>query len=336
MVSQLASEPSSIRQDGFGTRTVERAHFGPVERLVAAPALATPGAEQAIRARAAHLTSLHPRHVGSVCRIERKGSTLSILSPVLDGVTLSDLLAALEFAALTLSDDEALELAASVVRAAGAMHEGLGTLAHGALAPAHVVLMRDGSATFTGAVFGDAIQSLQRSRERIWREFGLALPSAASVPRFDQRGDVTQLGALVLAIGQRRSLRRDEFPRSLPDLVTATSLAPEAQGGSKLRTWLQDALQLHGRVVFGSAADAARAFNRFLPPGVGDGTAALALRTAILQLCGEREPRLASRGPAPRLGWTPASGTAPTAEVGRVLLPGPTHGRQVLPPSSRP
>ena len=77
-------------------------------------------------------------------------------------MTLSDILAALEFGTLSLSDDEVLELAASVVRGAARMHGMLGSLAHGALAPAHVVLMRDGTTVFTGAVFGDAIQSLQR------------------------------------------------------------------------------------------------------------------------------------------------------------------------------
>ena len=127
-------------------------------------------------------------------------------------MTLSDILAALEFNTLTLADDEVLALAASVVRAAGMMHETLGPLAHGALSPGHAVVTREGSTIFTGAVFGDAIQALKRNREHLWREFGLALPPSASLPRFDQRGDVAQLGTLVLAIGLRRCLGRDEFP----------------------------------------------------------------------------------------------------------------------------
>jgi len=288
MVSQVTFEPPSTRQDGFGTRLVEDLPgIGRVERLVLSATLSTPGAEQAIRARAAHLTSLGPGPIGRVLRVEHNAGALSIVSVVPDGVSLSDVLAALEFGTLTLSDDEVLEVAASVVRAAAGMHEALGSLAHGALSPAHVVLMRDGSTMFTGAVFGDAIQALQRNREHIWREFGLALPAAASIPRFDQRGDVTQLSALVLAIGQRRSLRRDEFPRSMGDMVATTSaaLTPDANAG--LRTWLRDGLQLHGRVVFNSAVDAARAFNRCLPSGCGDEAGALALRIAIRQLCGE-------------------------------------------------
>ena len=56
---------------------------------------------------------------------------------------------------------------------------------------------------------------------------------------------------------------------------------------SKLRTWLQDALQLHGRVTFGSAVDAARAFRDVLPAAAERPLEALALQTAIRQLCGE-------------------------------------------------
>jgi hypothetical protein len=288
MVSRLALEPPSNRQDGFGTRVIEQLpNLRRVERLMLAAVLATPGAEQAIRARAAHLTSVGTGPVGRVLRIERKGAALSIVSEVPDGVTLSDILAALEFNTMSLSDDEVLELAASVVQAAGEMHEALGTLAHGALSPSHVVVTREGSTVFTSAVFGDAIQGLKRNREHLWREFGLVLPSSAGAPRFDQRGDVAQLGALVLAIIQRRSLGRDEVPRSLADLVTASSIGSSSQLTSRLWTWLQDSLQLHGRVVFDSCVDAARKFTRLLPDGCGDEASALALRTAILQLCGE-------------------------------------------------
>jgi len=288
MVSRVTFEPPSIRQDGFGTRLVEELPgIGRVERLVLAPALSTPGAEQAIRARAAHLTRLPTGPIGRVTRVERKAGAVSVLGVVPDGVTLSDVLASLEFGTLTLSDEEVLELAVSVVRAAAEMHRALGALAHGALSPAHVVLLRDGSTTFTGAVFGDAIQALQCNRERLWRDFGLVLPTAAGIPRFDQRGDVTQLGALILSIAQRRILRRDEVPAAIGDLVANATLAPTPKVNSNLRAWLRDVLQLHGRVVFSSAVDAGRAFNRVLPGDCGDEAGALALRIAIRQLCGE-------------------------------------------------
>jgi hypothetical protein len=66
----------------------------------------------------------------------------------------------------------------------------------------------------------------------------------------------------------------------------ATSIGSSTLLNSRLRIWLQDTLQLHGRVVFDSCLDAARKFIRILPKGCGDEAGALALRTAILQLCG--------------------------------------------------
>jgi hypothetical protein len=304
MVSRHAAEPPSIRQDGFGTRVIERTANRRFERLTLSPVLASPASEQAIRARAAHLTSLGRDSIARVSRIERKGATLSTLSELPEGVSLSDILAALEFGTLTLSNDEVAELVASVVQAAGRMHETLGTIAHGSLSPAHVVVTRDGSTVFTGAVFGDALQALKQNRELLWREFGLALPVAASAPKFDQRGDVAQLGALILAICHRRSLGRNEFPFRVNDLVKAASLTSDTELDSRLRCWLQNAMQLNGRVVFNSCVDAARKFRRLLPRGSSDEAGALALRTAILQLCGGSGGSLSSAA-APEL-WYPA------------------------------
>ena len=310
MALRDTDQAPSVRQDGFGARcVVSDARLGRVERLDLAPALSTSASEQAIRARAAHLSNVAESPLGRVLRIERKGDGLSVLSAAPDGVPLSDLLAALEFKTVTLSGEELLELAASVVSAVATMHERLPSLAHGALTPAHLVVQRDGSTILTGAVYGDALQALQRNREHLWREFGVALPAAASLPRFDQRGDVTQLGAVVLAIALRRSLRRDEYPRGTSDLAMSATVSANAAVDSKLRAWLQDALLLHGRVVFASAVEAARAFGDILPVP-GDTVGALVLQTVVRQLCGGPE---ASPVPVPSV-------TAPATSL-RSLLP---------------
>ena len=290
MALRETDQAPSVRQDGFGARcVVSDPRLGRVERLDLAPALSTSVSEQAIRARASHLTSVDESPLGRVLRIERKGDALSVLSAAPDGVPLSDLLAALEFKTITLSGEELLELAASVVTAVATMHERLPALAHGALTPAHIVLQRGGSTILTGAVYGDALQALQRNREHLWREFGVALPASASLPRFDQRGDVTQLGMVVLAITLRRSLRRDEYPRGTGELAMSATVSANPAIDSKLRAWLQDALLLHGRAVFSSAVDAARAFGDVLPAAPGDTVEALVLQTVVRQLCGAPE-----------------------------------------------
>jgi hypothetical protein len=261
--------------------------LGLVERLDLIPALASPASEQAIRARAAYHNSLEESPIGRVVRITRQGDTLSVFSAAPEGLPLSELLAGLEFKTISLSGEELLELASSIVTALATMHERMPTIAHGALTPAHIVLRRDGTTVLTGAVYGDALQALQRNREHLWRDFGIALPTAASLPRFDQRGDVTQLGAVVLAITQRRSLRRDEYPKRVQEMAMSAAVTDNSATDSKLRAWLQDALQLQGRVTFGSGVDAVRAFRDVLPPREERALEALSLQTAIRQLYGE-------------------------------------------------
>ena len=287
MVLQDSDQNTPLREDGFGVRRiVDDQRLGLVERLELAPVLSSWASEQAIRARAAHLTSADAGAYGRVLRIERTGDRLAIVSGIPDGVPLSDVLAALEFKTVTLSGEELLALAGSVVEAVAATHERLAPRAHGALTPAHIVIQRDGATVLTGAVFAEALQALERNREALWREFGLALPSSASLPRLDQRGDVTQLGAAVLAIAVRRTLRRDEYPRGTMDAVSEVTLSDDAMKNARVRGWLQDALQLHGRVVFSSAVDAAEAFRDIVPTGTHDEVTMLALQTALRQLCG--------------------------------------------------
>src|SRR5688572_18714495 len=289
-MARETDQAPSARQDGFGARSliVDPQH-GRIERLDLTPALATPASEQAIRARAAYHNSLDDNRLGRVVRIARTGDALSVFNLAPDGVPLSELLAGLEFKTISLSGEELLELASSIVTALAAMHQQMPTIAHGALTPEHIVLQRDGSTVLTGAVFVDALQALQRSREHLWRDFGIALPPSAGVSRFDQRGDVTQLGAVVLAITLRRSLRRDEYPKNTQEIAMSVSATDNPATDSRLRTWLQDALQLHGRVTFASAVDAARAFRDVLPVAAERPLEALALQATIRQLCGESD-----------------------------------------------
>jgi hypothetical protein len=289
-MARETDQTPSVREDGFGARSItEDPQHGRIERLDLTPALATPASEQAIRARAAYHNTLEDNPLGRVIRIARTGDALSVFSVVSDGVPLSELLAGLEFKTISLSGEELLELGASIVTALATMHERMPSLAHGAVTPAHIVLQRDGSTVLTGAVYGEALQALQRNREHLWRDFGIALPTAASLPRFDQRGDVTQLGAVVLALTQRRSLRRDEYPKKTHEMAIAAHVTGNAATDSRLRTWLQDALQLHGRVAFASGVDAARAFHEVLPAAAERTLEALALQTAIRQLYGESD-----------------------------------------------
>jgi hypothetical protein len=281
---------SYTRDDGFGTRhLVEDGSLGQVEVLELVPALATPAAERALRARVEQLQGFGAPLIVPAYRVERKGKALLLVSSATDGVPLCELLAALEFGMLTLPDDAVLELAAVTVRAVGAMHEMLGPLSHGSLNPAHVVLQRDGTVALTDAVFGGALQQLQLNREELWRRFSLAMPSAATSARFDRRNDVTQLGSIIVAILLRRTLLAHEYPRCIGDLVMTAAAENSAApaGVPRMRTWLQQALQLQPRAVFSSAVEAAQAFADVIANVRPDLDGAVTLHAAIRRLLGE-------------------------------------------------
>jgi hypothetical protein len=247
--------------DGLGVRTVDPdPRQGRVETLHVSPTLAEhPAVEQVIRARAARYAELGSGTLTPVYRVDRDQAGLRVLSHAPDGVRLSEILASLEAGEETLSEAGALELASAAIKAVAMVHQLPGAVAHGSITPAHIVVSAEGTAVLTDGVFGGAVEVLQRNREQIWRQFGLALPASANLPRFDQRADVTQLGACVLAIVLRRPLRADEYPRGVVDLVFAATAGP-APHASALRMWLQQAMQLHPRAMFGNVVEAQKMF----------------------------------------------------------------------------
>jgi hypothetical protein len=269
--------------DGLGVRWIEAdAAQGWLEVLEVAPALAShPAVEKEMRARAELYSGVAAGALAPVRRIERKGEALRSVAVLPDGIRLSDLLADLEFGNEVLNEAAMLELAATVIRAVAAVHEIPGGVAHGAVNPAHILLTWDGAAVLTDGQFGGALETLQKNREQLWREFGLALPASASLPRFDQRADVTQLGAVVLAITLRRQLRANEYPRGVGDLVIAATPDDAHSHSSALRMWLQQALQLHPRAVFGSAVGARLIFKEIVASAGFARAGVLALRTLI-------------------------------------------------------
>ena len=322
------------RQDGFGFRRFEHDdNWGRVELLELSPALSTPAAEQAIRARAARFINGRVSVVAPLYSIARAEDGVSIVSGAPEGVTLADVLAALEFGTITLSDGVALELAGMAAQAVAAMHE-TGTFAHAALTPAHVLLRADGTMLLTGAVFGDALQALRRNREQFWREFGVALPASASLPRFDHRSDVTQLGALVLAILLRRALTADEYPRAVNELVNTAieSLNVGAGCSGALRQWLQQTFQLHAKSLFSSAVDAERSYAAIVEHVAGRRGGAVTICQTVRVLLGHPAPGDAAPvAAAERLRRTaPSAGAPPVAPVATETASARGRGRFTL------
>ena len=247
--------------------------MGVVDVLSVTGPLATAASEREIRVRVGAFAHIPASLVAPVHRVDRDGGSLRIVSAPVDGIRLSELLDQLARRKVTLSDQGILDLTARAIASLAALHKCEPAVVHGALAPEHVVLTGNG-VVFTEAVFGGALMALDWPAERIWNTFRVALPSGAT---FDQRSDVTQLAAVLLAVALRRPLRIDEYPRAAASLVMQATEALAAR--SALRMWLQQALQLHARAPFTSAIDAARGFGDLLVGAAGQRAASRVLRT---------------------------------------------------------
>jgi hypothetical protein len=206
-------------------------------------------------------------------------------------------------------------------------------MSHGAITPAHIVITRSGKVMLTDAVFGPALETLERNREQLWREFRVAMPQSATLPRFDQRADVTQLGATVLALTLGRSLRQDEYPRAINEVVIAATLAarPGETGTSTsaLRMWLQQSLHLHPRAVFASCVEAEKGYNEVLGPAAVRRGGAAAFQTSVRRIFGDTQEsseamRVAAAWSNPAAMYPPAPPLAPVVPSSRPAPPS-TH-----------
>jgi len=209
----------------------------------------------------------------------------------LTGVRLATILERVAVDPGLLPDNALLELLGLVVRSVAALHESSAGAFHGALNPAHIVITRDGVVLLLECDLGPQIAALEQNREQLWREFGLAFPPSATLPRFDRRADVTQLAAIALALTLRRPLRADEYPRGIGDLVMAATTGTQGEGqfAPALRVWLQQALKLDVRGNFTSAGEAEQALSRIFMPPTLRRAGAPALRT-LLHICCEPAP----------------------------------------------
>lgn len=198
--------------------------------------------------------------VRAVERLDARTSSVVVISERVRGVRLSEVLATAERQGIPLQLDAALCLIRQLVTAVAALHDAAPDSCHGAIAPERIVVTPDGRLVLAEYVLGPALEELRFSQERYWRELGIALPHTFGLPRFDLCADVTQIGAVALAILLGRRLRVEEYPATIGDVVdNATSQVESGeftQLPPRLRAWLRSALQLEPRHSFVSAIGA--------------------------------------------------------------------------------
>ncbi len=256
--------------DGLGAR-VRLAERGGDELEVlrlAREFVAVPAFEFALRERVGRLSGFRHAAYARVRRVDRfdDGSVLGIVSEHAAGVRLSEILARAEERPFPIDISAALCLVRQVVPAIAALHDVAREIAHGAMAPERLLVTSQARVIVTDYVLGSAIDQLRLSRERLWRDLRIALPTGAGSPRLDHRADLMQVGVVALSLILGRLLRKDEL-RAIPELVGNATAAGSGEGqpiSASLRRWLLRMLQADPRGSFETAADAQQAFEDLL------------------------------------------------------------------------
>jgi hypothetical protein len=118
--------------------------------------------------------------------------------------------------------------------------------------------------------FGPALEKLNHGRDKLWREYRVAMPPSAGLPRANQRADANAVGGMALSLLLGRVLEIEEYPAELPALVesvreyrdgTPSALSPS------FANWLTRALQFDVRTSFQTPAEAQLAFESVLASG---------------------------------------------------------------------
>ena len=289
--SHLDRADAPLFVDGLGERRVAAdATTGELLQIlrIRSELTAVPSLEFALRERTARLMNFRHAYYARVRRIDRApGGGLAIVSDHVEGTRLSDLLRVSHQRGLQLNTNAAVCLIRQLVAAVALLHENVRDASHGLIAPERLVVTPHARLVAVEHVAGSAIEQLQFSRERLWQEFRLAIPSSAGAVRFDHRSDVNGIGITSLSLILGRPIAAEEFPHAIPQLLMQarerTPMGEERPLSNGFRNWLGRTLQLDVRRAFASAPEALAALEETLASDSSYASAPVALETFLAQ-----------------------------------------------------
>ena len=324
--SHLDRADAPLFVDGLGERRVAAdATTGELLQIlrIRSELTAVPSLEFALRERTARLMNFRHAYYARVRRVDRApGGGLAIVSDHVEGTRLSDLLRASYQRGLPLNTNAAVCLIRQLVHAVALLHENVRDASHGLIAPERLVVTPHARLVAVEHVLGSAIEQLQFSRERLWQEFRLAIPSSAGAVRFDHRSDVNGIGITALSLILGRPIAAEEFPLAIPQLLMQarerSPMGEERPLSNGFRNWLGRTLQLDVRRAFASAPEALAALEETLASDSSYASAPVALETFLAQYTAA-------------LAGGPAPATMPTLSI--VAPSSPAAARPFTPPA---
>jgi hypothetical protein len=251
--ASLASWYTQGHTDGFGDRLLMSDNTGAAsfELLRFRPALTiVSGFERALRARVERQQFFrHPLFpaVRAVDHLDG-GRVLALVSTYTPGRRLSEVLHDPRRSGL--HPALAAWLIRQLVPALAELHR-RGGGPHGVLTADRIVITPEGSPVVVDHALGSALEQLYLPPARLWSDFGLIAPSTTAPGRFDGRGDIVQLGLIVLSLCLGRRITPDDYPSKLDLLLDEFTdivgrRTPKLAG--PLRLWLERALRANGNL----------------------------------------------------------------------------------------
>jgi hypothetical protein len=342
--------------DGLGERATltDAANGDSVEVLRLRSALTSvPSFEFALRERTARLANFRHTYFARVRRVDRLSPAgLGVISDHVAGFRLSQMLRIAAERSLAVDTNAALCLLRQLLPAIALLHENARDVAHGALAPERLIVTPHARLVVAEYVLGSALEQLQLSHDRLWTDYGIAMPPSAGAPRFDHRADVMQIGVTALALIVGRPLGPQDLARITEMLAESTETSaggarqPLSQG---LRGWLARALQLDPRRPFLTVRDAQTALDQILVSESGYVASTVAVE-ALISRCVDSviamppdverpaTPPSPPKVPAPQASpvASPATPASPPAVVPQPSVEAPVAPATVSAPADAP
>jgi hypothetical protein len=260
-----------VSQDGFGTRTldIDQESGDPVEVLTFAPILARePEFAAAVGERVARVARVRHAMYARVRTLDQSSpDALRLCSDHVAGWRLDHVLAIVERERLTLDIGAIITLLRQLIPAVALFSRHQRDATIGTIGPERLILTAQGRLVLAEYVLGPGLETLQFPRERLWREFRVALPHEASTTRIPPSADVVGIGVVALSLLLGRRLKDDEYLVSLGDLfetLSETSAGTTKKLSDPFCTWVARALQFDVETAFQSTQEAQVAFEEML------------------------------------------------------------------------
>ena len=186
-------------------------------------------------------------------------STIEVVSDFVSGHRLSQYLEASRCGAVSIEASAAVYILRELLGALALLHESRG-VTHGAVGPERLLITPKGRVVVADYVLGPAIERLEFTRPRLWREFKIPLPAGKGTAKLDGKADVVQVGVTALALLLGRPIELEEYPGALDDLLATLNQTQRTAGRPPLPAalvgWVKRAVLKDSGGKFDNVSDA--------------------------------------------------------------------------------